>query len=260
MKMAGMLDDFGVQSYCFRGFKDNARVASMVREIGVSAIEVCAVHADFSDPDAWKKTVDTYAAAGVSICSIGVQTLTGNEAAERPWFECVRAAGARHMSVHFNVDTFSKAIPMAAGLAEEYDIRLAIHCHGGYKFGGSADVMEHLLNLGGPRIGVGLDTAWCMQTGPRHGNPLQWVKRFAGRIYGVHFKDFVFEPDGQWRDMVIGEGNLDTAAFIKALQETGFDGFSVIEYEADVNDPVPALSRCVQAIRPHVSRVVAESR
>ena len=32
--------DFGVQSFCFRDFKDNTAVADMVKEIGVDKIEV----------------------------------------------------------------------------------------------------------------------------------------------------------------------------------------------------------------------------
>lgn len=243
--------DFGVQSYCFRNFKDNAQVARMVREIGLDKIEVCAVHADFNDLDGWRGVVDTYRREGVSVISIGVQTLAGNEAVERPWFECVRAAGARHMAVHFRVDSFADAVPMAARLADEYDLRLAIHCHGGYSFGGQPDVLEHLLKLGGSRIGICLDTAWCMQIGPHAGNPVKWVQRFAGRIYGVHYKDFVFGRDASWQDVVAGEGNLNMPELLRALKDTGFDGYAVTEYEADADNPVPALTACVKAIRSH---------
>jgi sugar phosphate isomerase/epimerase len=42
---------------------------------------------------------------------------------------------------------------------------------------------------------------------------------------------------------------LDLPEFIKALDETGFDGMAVIEYEADVENPVPALKRCVDSMR-----------
>ena len=34
-----------------------------------------------------------------------------------------------------------------------------------------------------------------------------------------------------------------------ALKKIDFDGCAVLEYEGDVNDPVPAVSRCVQAVR-----------
>src|ERR1700747_2711530 len=95
--------DFGVQSYCFRNFKDNADVAKKVREIGVDKIELCGVHADFNKPSAVKDVVKTYTDAGVSIISLGVQTFTG-AASERDWFECAALAGAKHISAHFCVD------------------------------------------------------------------------------------------------------------------------------------------------------------
>lgn len=242
------LKNFGVQSYCFRNFKDNAEVARKVREIGVERVEVCRVHADFADLEAWKGVVETYRNEGVSIVSIGVETLTGAPE-ERSLFECAAAAGAKHISVHFRVDSFGKAIAQARALAREYGIKVGIHCHGGYMFGGQPDVLEHLLALGTPEVGLCIDTAWCMQIGPRRGDPVEWAKRHAGQITGVHFKDFVFESNGQWKDTVVGQGTLDLPAFVAALNEGGFDGMSVIEYEGDPLNPVPALTNCVAHMR-----------
>ena len=88
-----------------------------------------------------------------------------------------------------------------------------------------------------------------MQIGPHQGNPVKWAKDYAGHIYGVHYKDFVFGRDGMWEDVVVGEGNLDLKAFVGALEEGGFDGMAVIEYEADVENPVPALTKCVETMR-----------
>ncbi len=241
--------NFGVQSYCFRHFKDNADVAGKVKEIGVSSIEVCGVHADFNDPAGFAKHIKTYRDAGVGIVSLGVQTFTGDTAKERQWFECAKAAGAKHISAHFRVDSFHDAVPATAKLAEEFDLRVGLHCHGGYMFGGSPDEIEHILKIGGPRIGVCIDTAWCMQIGPNQGKPVEWAKRFAGRIYGIHYKDFTFERNAQWKDVVVGTGNLDLPAFVKALEDNGFDGMAVIEYEADVEAPVPALTKCVNQMR-----------
>jgi len=240
---------FGVQSYCFRHFKDNADVAAKVKQIGVNSIEVCAVHADFGDVEGWKKHVKTYKDAGVDIVSIGVQTFAGDTEKERQWFECAAAAGAKHISAHFRVDSFQDVVPATAKLAEEFDMRVGLHCHGGYMFGGSPDEIDYILKIGGPRIGLNIDTAWCMQIGPHQGKPVEWVKRFAGRIYGVHYKDFVFERNAQWKDVVVGTGNLDLPAFVAALDDNGFDGMAVIEYEADVENPVPALTKCVESMR-----------
>ena len=241
--------DFGVQSFCFRHCQDNAEVAQMVKQIGLSKIEVCDVHADFTDLDGWKKIVDTYQAEGVDVVSIGVQTFRG-EPVEEKWLDSARAAGAEHVSAHFTVDTFREAVPLTAKRAADRGLKIGVHCHGGYMFGGQPDVLAHLLELGGEAVGVNLDTAWCMQIGPKHGKPVEWVKdRFPGRVYGVHYKDFVFDPNGKWNDVIVGQGNLDLPALIGALDETGFDGMAVIEYEADVENPVPALKRCVDSMR-----------
>ena len=240
--------DFGVQSYCFRHFKDNAVVAEKVKEIGLNRIEVCAIHADFEDPAAFKDVVATYRDAGVGICSIGVQTFKGAEN-EKNWFECAALAGAKHISAHFQIDSFHKAVPKTAALAEEYGIRVGIHCHGGYMFGGSLDVIDHLIKLGDGQIGLCIDTAWCMQTGPNRGKPAEWVKHYGDKVFGVHYKDFEFEKNAQWKDVIVGTGTLDLPAFVTALDEANFNGMAVIEYEADIENPVPALTKCVQKMR-----------
>jgi sugar phosphate isomerase/epimerase len=240
--------DFGVQSYCFRETKKNADVAKMVREIGLDKIEICGVHADFNNVPAFREVVQTYKDAGVSIISFGVETFVGAEK-ERNVFECAAIAGAKHISAHFKVDSFPEAIQKIQKLSDEFGIRVGIHCHGGYQFGGQPDVLDYLIKLGSPQIGLCIDTAWCLQIGPYQGKPVEWAKRYAGHIYGIHYKDFAFERNAQWVDTVVGEGNLDLPAFVQALDSNRFDGMAVIEYEGDVKNPVPALNNCVKAMR-----------
>jgi sugar phosphate isomerase/epimerase len=240
--------NFGVQSWCFRNFKDPAACARKVREIGLDRMEICGVHADFNKPQDFKKVVDTIKNEGVSLVSMGVQTFVGADN-ERDWFECARIGGFNHISAHFKVDTFSTAVPKTVKLAEEFNLRIGIHCHGGYMFGGSPDVLDHLLKIGGPRIGINIDTAWCMQIGPNQGNPVKWVERYKGRIYGVHYKDFTFDRNGQFNDVVVGTGNLDLKGFVDALTKANFDGMAVIEYEAQPENPVGPLKECVQQMR-----------
>jgi sugar phosphate isomerase/epimerase len=49
--------------------------------------------------------------------------------------------------------------------------------------------------------------------------------------------------------VIIGEGNLNLKKFLATLADIGFDGTFVLEYEGDVDDPVPALKQCVDAVR-----------
>jgi sugar phosphate isomerase/epimerase len=240
--------NFGIQSYCFRTIKDNPTVAKNVRELGLNQIEVCGVHADFHNLSEWKNVVGIYQDAGVSIVSIGVQTFKGADN-EKDWFECAALAGAKHISAHLQIQSYTAAIPRIRQWSREYGIRVGLHCHGGYQFGGSPDVLQHLIGLGGPEIGLCIDTAWCMQIGPRRGNPAQWVEDFSGKVYGLHLKDFTFDPNGQWHDTVVGEGTLDLKALHAALVKDKFDGMAVLEYEADPENPMPALHRCVAAMK-----------
>lgn len=238
----------GIQSYCFREFKDNAVVANQVRELGLGQIEVCAVHADFNDPSTAQGVERAYQDCGIDLVSIGVQTFTGADAEEN-WFRWAEAAGAAHISAHFQVDTFQRAIVRVREWSRRYGIRVGIHNHGGYLFGGQPDAMRMLLGLGAPEIGLCLDTAWCLQIGPRHGKPLQWVEEFGPALTALHLKDFRFDPDGQWQDTLVGEGNLDLSALFEALRAQAFSGLYILEYEADAADPVPALRRCVERVR-----------
>ena len=65
--MSNFVDQIGVQSYCFRNFKDNATVASMVRDCGLDRIELCAVHCDFNKPETFDEVIGIYKDAGVAI-------------------------------------------------------------------------------------------------------------------------------------------------------------------------------------------------
>jgi sugar phosphate isomerase/epimerase len=75
------------------------------------------------------------------------------------------------------------------------------------------------------------------------------AREFADRLYGVHLKDFVYDPSRHPEDVIIGEGNLELHDFLMALDDIGFDGTFVLEYEGDVEDPVPALKQCVGAVK-----------
>ncbi len=247
-----ILDTLAVQSYCFRAFDDNGEIASKVKEIGLSRIEVCEQHANFNDLESWKKTVKTYEDQGISIISIGVQTFDGEESDE-DYFKCAVAAGAKHISAHFKVGTFGKAIAQVKSWSDKYGIRVGIHTHGGYMFGGQVDVMELLIGLGSPQIGLCIDTAWAMQIGPEHGNPIEWAKKYSGLVYGMHFKDFTFGRDAACQDAIVGEGNLDLKGLLNELEAQKFNGVSILEYEGDPNDPVPALKVCIEKMRQGTS-------
>lgn len=238
--------DIGVQSYCFRNFKDNREVAALVRRCGLNKIELCGVHCDFAtESPAWKDAVNIYRDAGVDIVSMGVQYLSG-DAKERKFFDFARLAGVKYMSVSFSVDSVPAAFRSAEKLAEEYDIRLAIHNHGGKDWLGSAAMLANVFKNTSPRVGLCLDTAWMIDTGE---DPVAVAEKFAGRLFGLHLKDFIYDRARRFSDVVVGTGNLDLKALRNTLTKIGFAGYAVLEYEADPENPAPAIEKCAIAVR-----------
>jgi inosose dehydratase len=235
-----------VQSYCFREFKDNARVAAMVRELGLEAIELCAVHCDFAKPEGFDAVLDTYRKAGVKIVSIGVQTFRNEPAKEANYFKFAKLAGAGTISANFRPGDWPESVRAAERMAEEHGINLAIHNHGGGHWLGSIQMLEAVFAKAGPRVGLMLDTAWALDAGE---DPVEMATKFAPRLYGLHLKDFTFDRARKPQDVVVGSGNLDLPALAKALAKGGFKGELILEYEGDVKNPVPAIRECVAAVR-----------
>ncbi len=240
------LAELGVQSYCFRGFKDNPTVAEMVKTCGLSKIELWKGHGRFEDVSGYEDVIATYQDAGVAIVSMGQQTFSGDVSAEQAWFEFITQAGARTITSNFVLGSTPASIYKAEAMAEMYDVRLAIHNHGGRHWLGTSDMLRYVFDQTSPRIGLCLDTAWAIDS---REDPIEMARAFADRLYGVHLKDFVYDPSRHPEDVIIGEGNLDLKAFLETLEAIGFDGTFVLEYEGDVNDPVPALKQCVDAVR-----------
>ncbi|HRK30385.1 MAG TPA: sugar phosphate isomerase/epimerase family protein [Tepidisphaeraceae bacterium] len=243
-----MTQPVAIQSYCYRGFKALPAFIEQLRSTGVAATEICGVHASFNDPATFGSTIEPFQKAGVQIVAIGVEKLTGDLVKDAPRFEFCKAAGVRNMSVTFDpgiMDNQFAAMKNVEKLADQYDLKLGIHNHGGYDWLGNIPMLKYIFDRTSPRIGLHLDTAWAIDA--KH-NPVQMVEQFAPRMMGVHVKDFVYSPKREPKDVIIGEGNLDLPKFMQTLKQINFSGPLVIEYEGDVENPVPALKQCVAAL------------
>ena len=243
--MIDLKKELAVQSFCFRNFEAHGKLIELVKECGLANIELCQKHVDFSRPDTFDDVIAQYRDAGVGIVSIGVQQFRNDEAGERNFFEFAKKAGCRFISANFAVNAVPEAYRTAEKLADEYGIRLGIHNHGGHHWLGSAQMLGNVFANTGKPIGLCLDTAWALDAGE---DPVKMADRFSNRLYGIHFKDFVFDRARGHEDVVIGTGNLDLDELISVLQKNDFDGYAVLEYEGDADNPVPALKQCVDRI------------
>jgi sugar phosphate isomerase/epimerase len=239
-----------IQSWCYRHFKSSPAFIEQLKSTGVNATEVCAVHASFTDPSTFDKTIDTFRKADVRLVAIGVEHMTGDIAKDRPRFEFCKRAGVRNMSISFSPEAMFDGLRNVEKLADEYDLRLGIHNHGGYDWLGNATILKYVFGKTSKRIGLHLDTAWAIDAKQ---DPIKLVEQFSDRLYGVHVKDFVYDRARNPSDVVIGTGNLDLPKFMMTLKSVSFAGPLVIEYEGDETNPVPALKKCVEALKRAMS-------
>ena len=245
-----MTRPLSVQSFCFREFPDNTRTTELVKEVGLAGIEICGVHTDFMDELAHEPLIKLYSDAGVSIVSIGVNQITGNEAADRKLFEFAKKAGCPAMSVDFPLPGLEKSLEVAEKLSEEYDIPVGIHNHGGAHWLGNAVALRWVFSKTSTRVGLSLDTGWTLDS---RQDPVAWIREFKDRVHLLHLKDFTFAKDRSPEEAILGDGNLDLSAMAAALSDIGFDGLSIIEYEGNPANPVPPIIECVAAVKEKLS-------
>jgi sugar phosphate isomerase/epimerase len=243
-----MNQPIAIQSWCYRHFKALPDFFTQLKAAGVTATEVCGVHANFNDTATHAATVKAFSAAGVKMVCIGVEWMSGDEAKDRPKFEFCKAAAISNMSISFSPEAlFEGKLKNVEKLADEYDLKLGIHNHGGYDWLGNATILKYVFSKTSPRIGLHLDTAWALDAKQ---DPIKLVEQFGPRVHGVHIKDFTFDRARNPSDVIIGTGNLDLPKFMSALKAVKFSGPLVIEYEGDETNPVPALKQCVEVLKP----------
>jgi sugar phosphate isomerase/epimerase len=218
-----MTQPIAIQSWCYRNFRAVPAFIEQLRNTGVNATELCGVQVDFNQPDTWPAALEQFRKAGVQIVAIGVQFLVGDPARDRNSFEFCRQAGVKFMSVSFPPEAMFDGLRNIEKLADEYDVQLGIHNHGGYDWLGNGTILKYVFGKTSKRIGL--------------------------HMVGIHVKDFTYDPKREPKDVIIGTGNLDLPALMKVLKQSNFSGPMVIEYEGDEQNPVPALKACVAELK-----------
>ena len=239
----------GIQSYCFRKFLPLPDLMGALDEAGLSYVEIWPRHLSWDlDRAEQEKALAALKARNLTMDSYGQVRFSNDTAQARGVFEFAKLAGIRAITADVDPD----AIEMLEGLTEEYGINLAVHNHGRNHRYGRFDQLQPIFDRTSKRFGLCLDTAWFLDAGCE---PLEAIDRFSDRIYGVHLKDFVFDEEGNHEDVIIGTGGLDMPGLMVKLKAIGFNGYLSIEYEGDVDNPIPAVKECVQVAEEVIAGV-----
>lgn len=80
-----------------------------------------------------------------------------------------------------------------------------------------------------------MDCGWVVVGGR---NPVEYLSRYPERFPLLHVKDMVKQPDGKWRNVVMGKGAIDYKPIVRAA--TGLKQY-FIEQEEFEGDPMTEL-------------------
>jgi inosose dehydratase len=241
----------GLQSYSLRGLvregRPDLRLAlDATKELGLHYWESYTAHVPMkSDPESVAEVKKVLAGAGVSVSGYGVVRLTGDEAANRRYFEFAKAMGLEYLSA----DPDPAAFDVLDKLVAEFDIAIGIHNHGpGHRYAQIATIAKAIEGHHA-KIGCCIDTGHFLRSKE---DPVDAVAAFGNRVYGVHLKDV---KDAQ-TFTVLGQGDLRTVDLLKALARNKYNYCLAIEYEEKPTSPLDDIKACLA----EAARAIAEVR
>ena len=220
----------GSQSYSFRNFPFPACMDEL-KKLGLSHMEFCGAHfpADAGDPG-FEKVKAAIATAGIIVPAYGVEGFSADEAANRKKFEFAKALGIGILSADPTPDAFDNLDK----LTEEFGIKIAIHNHGPKaRYNKVTDTLS-AVNGHSPMIGACLDTGHCIRSSEK---PHEVAAQLGDRLISIHLKDWATGGEEQ----IVGKGDLDLVATVKALKAVNFSGPIMLEYEESPDNPAPDM-------------------
>ena len=126
-------------------------------------------------------------------------------------------------------------------------ITLSYHNHS-YEFVrfGAETGLDIIYAASDPRyLKAEIDTYWVQHGGA---DPVVWIRRMAGRMPVVHYKDMEILSDGKQAFAEVGQGNLNWPAIVTATRETAVP-WIVVEQDHCRRDPFESLTMSYQYLQ-----------
>ena len=185
--------------------------------------------------------------AGVSLVSIYIGSIPGEEEACRRIFEFARKLGVECIVS----EPKPEALDVIEGFCNEYKINVAIHNHpeGKSRYWSPEAALEACEGRG-PRIGVCADTGHWLRSGL---DPSESIREVGTRLMTLHLKDLdKAAPDGKDRPWGKGCGELDK--LLATIYELDLKPVLFgIEYESNWDNNMPQVRECAAWFRKTVS-------
>jgi sugar phosphate isomerase/epimerase len=242
----------GLQSYSLRGLTqggeaDRRKALAATRELGLHYWESYPAHVPMiANPEGVAMLRREIEANGVKVIGYGVVHFNKDADASRKYFEFAKAMGLEYISADPDPDSLDSLDK----LVEEYGVGVGIHNHGpGHRYG-PIDTIAKLIKDHSPKIGCCIDTGHFLRSKE---DPVRAAEVFKSRIYGVHLKDV----KDATTFTILGQGDLRTVDFLKALASQNYDKCLAIEYEEKPEDPIDDIKACLAEARKAIAKIGA---
>ena len=244
----------GVASYSLRKFS-REKAIQMTKALGTPYINLKSVHlpydASSAEIAAARREIE---AAGLQIVGGGTITFeTDTDDGVRKYFEYAKAGGMPVM-----VSTCKPSVlPRVEKFAKEYDIRVAIHNHGpeDKNFPSPYDVLNAVKGMD-PRMGLCMDIGHTARTGT---DVVRAAADAGPRLLDMHAKD-LRDLKTKASQCIVGEGEIPIAELFRQLEAMGYAGYVNLEYEIDVDDPLPGMKQSFAYMRGVLAGLATSAR
>ncbi|MFW5743559.1 MAG: sugar phosphate isomerase/epimerase family protein [Spirochaetota bacterium] len=148
------------------------------------------------------------------------------------------AAGPKETRSRDGYTGLAKTLTESGKILAKEGIKLAYHNHA-FEFEryGDKTGFELLYDESDPEyLEAKIDTAWMQKGGA---DVVDWIKRLAGRMTVIHFKDYTI-VDNEITLTEVGEGNLNWPGIIKASDDAKIRWY-VVEQDRCARDPFESI-------------------
>jgi len=201
---------------------------------------------------------------GMTLVSYGVVRVN-TEADWKQLFEFAKGMGIKQ----FATEPEPQFMPLLSKLADQYDVRVALHNHPRpTRYWHPDTVLKYSRGLS-KRIGACADIGHWVRSGL---DPVACLKQLQGRVFELHFKDLHEKPNAEFlaaqtaprpagaapkrpagpHDVPWGTGVSNVDGVIAELKRQGFKGPLFAEYEHNWGKNAPEVAQSVQNLRAKI--------
>ncbi len=232
----------GLQTWTFHqtygGKKHNLlEIIDMAKDLGIEYLEAAGGWGPGMSPTEMAKVQAKLNETGIKIVQIGVGGIPNDEPGARRAMEWCKKVGVEAVSL----EPDPKVFPMLDRLTKEYGIKIAVHDHPKpSRYWDPQFLLDNIKDCN-PLIGSCADTGHWVRSGL---DPVECLKKLAGRIISLHFKDLNKKSGGS--DVPWGTGISNAKGQLEELKRQNFQGLFSIEYEKWDKDQFENVRKCVE--------------